>query len=89
MNLPALVLGFVIASLYGLIFHVWRNGGPGRILLYLILAWLGFAAGHFGGNALGWSFAEIGALNAGMGTLGAAAFLFVGHWLSLVDVARS
>ncbi len=88
MNFPALIFGWALSSLYGLLFHVWRGGGPGRILLYLLLAWIGFAAGHFAGNALGWSFAIIGALNAGMGTLGSALFLFVGHWLSLVDVSR-
>jgi len=38
--------------------------------------------------ALDWTFAAIGPVNAGMGTLGSAIFLFVGEWLGRVEVVR-
>jgi hypothetical protein len=56
--------------------------------LFVLLAWLGFWAGHFAGSLLDWTFASVGPLNAGMGTLGAAIFLLVGEWLSRVQVVQ-
>lgn len=88
MNFPAFLMGMLISSIIGLLFHMWKDGGTGRLLFYLILAWAGFWAGHFGGNAVGWGFLYIGPLNFGFGVLGAAVFLFAGDWLSLVEVAR-
>jgi len=34
------------------------------------------------------SFAAVGVLNTGMATIGSIIFLFVGNWLSLVEVQR-
>lgn len=88
MTLPSLLFGALIASLYGAGFHLWRGGGFGRLMLYLILAWAGFWAGHLIGARLEWTFANIGPLNLGMATLVSVLFLAVGHWLSLVEVQR-
>jgi hypothetical protein len=85
MTIPALIIGLILSTLYGAVFHLWRGGGAGRLLLYLILSWIGFWAGHFLGEALGWNFFGLGALNAGMATLGSLLFLGIGYWLSLVD----
>jgi len=52
------------------------------------LAWLGFWAGHVAGGALGWNFAAIGTLNTGMATLGSLLFLFLGDWLSHVEITK-
>jgi len=88
MTLPAFLFGVVLSSLYGALFHLWRGGGPGRILLYVLLAWAGFWAGHFGGIWIGWEFWTIGPLNAGPATLGSLVVLLIGHWLSLVEISR-
>ncbi len=88
MTLPALLFGIVLSSAYGTAFHFWKDGSLGKLVLYVVLAWAGFWAGHFLGAALGWTFAAIGPLNTGMATLGAAVFLFVGEWLSRVEVSR-
>lgn len=88
MTLPALLFGILLSSAYGTAFHFWKGGRLSRLLLYLVLAWLGFWSGHFLGGALGWLFFEIGPLNAGMGTLGALLFLFVGDWLSRVEISQ-
>jgi uncharacterized membrane protein YeaQ/YmgE (transglycosylase-associated protein family) len=85
MTIPALLFGFVLSTLYGAAFHFWRGGGAGRLLLYLILGWLGFWTGQFIGDRLGWSFASLGPLNLGMATLGSFLFLGAGYWLSLVE----
>ncbi|MFN2152544.1 MAG: hypothetical protein ACK2T5_13155 [Anaerolineales bacterium] len=85
MTLPSFLIGIVISSLYGALFHLWRGGGLGRLVLYIILAWIGFWLGHFAGNALGWAFFSLGPLRLGMATVGAAVTLGVGYWLSLVE----
>lgn len=88
MTLPTLLIGLLISTLYGALFHVWRGGGMGRLILYLILGWTGFWLGHFVGEWLGWTFNSLGALHLGMATLTSAVFLFLGHWLSLIQVDK-
>ena len=88
MTLPALLIGFLVSSLYGAAFHLWRNGGLKRLFLYLILSWVGFWTGQVLATFLGWEFAAYGPLNLGMATIGSIIFLFVGHWLSLIEVDR-
>lgn len=88
MNLPNLLLGFVISTLYGALFHFWKGGSILRLIMLLVLAWLGFFVGHFVGAATKFTFWSVGMLNLGMATIGSAVFLFVGYWLSLIDVQR-
>jgi hypothetical protein len=88
MTFPAILFGFVLSSAYGAAFHFWKGGSLNKLVLFVLLAWLGFWAGHFAGTALDWSFASVGPLNTGMGTLGAAVFLLVGEWLSRVQVVQ-
>lgn len=88
LTIPSILFGIVLSSLYGALFHLWRGGNLGRLILYLALSWVGFWGGQLLGAQLGWSFAQVGPLNAGMGTLGSLIFLGVGYWLSLVQVDR-
>ncbi len=83
MTLPALLFGFVLSTLYGAAFHLWRGGGAGRLMLDLVLAWLGFWAGQYAGELLGLTIGRLGSLQLGMATVSAAIFLLVGHFLSL------
>lgn len=82
MTTPGYLLGFVVASLIGALFHLWRGGHIGRLLLFLVLSWAGFWAGHFLGTTLDISLGRIGVLNIGAGILGSLIFLFLGNWLS-------
>jgi hypothetical protein len=88
MTLPAIFFGIVLSTAYGTAFHFWKGGSMKRLLLYIILAWFGFWIGHLAGGMLGWSFAAVGPINTGLATLGSAVFLFVGEWLSRVEVVR-
>ncbi len=88
MTLPAFLFGFCIATLLGGIFHLLRDGGLGRLLLDLVLSWVGFASGHFLANKLGWSIFDIGPLHLGLAVLGSIIFLLVGHWLSQIQVEK-
>jgi hypothetical protein len=88
MSLPSFLFGFLISTLYGSAFHFWRGGGLGRLALYILLAWAGFWAGQFLAGRMGWTFGSLGPLHLGMATLVSLAFLALGYWLSLVEVAR-
>lgn len=85
MTIPALVFGFLVSTLMGAAFHIWKDGGLGRLLLYIILAWVGFWGGHYLATRIGLTFASIGPLRLGAGVLVAAVTIFVGYWLSLIN----
>ena len=86
MTLPSLAIGLVIGLLIGALFHVWQDGGGGRLILYLILSVVGFFAGDLAGGILDWSFLPLGPLDLGIAILGSLLFLGVGHWLSLIEI---
>ena len=88
MTIPAIFFGVVLSSAYGTAFHFWKGGSLNKLLFYILLAWAGFWIGHFVGNAIGWSFAPVGQVNAGLGTLGSLIVLLVGDWLGRVEVVR-
>jgi uncharacterized membrane protein YeaQ/YmgE (transglycosylase-associated protein family) len=88
MTLPSFLFGMLISTFYGTVFHFWKRGGLGRWLLFLILSWVGFWAGHFLAGRMGWTFDSLGPLHLGTATLGSLLFLFIGYWLSLVEVER-
>jgi hypothetical protein len=88
MTFPAILFGIVLSTAYGTAFHFWKGGSLKKLLLYVILAWLGFWIGHIVGGLIGWSFAAVGPINAGLATVGSAIFLFVGEWLGRVEVTH-
>lgn len=85
MTLPTLLLGLIIAALYGTVFHFLRGGGLGRLLLYIFLSLLGFWLGHFLAASRALSILKIGALQWGGATAGSFIFLLVGNWLSQIQ----
>lgn len=82
MNLANFILGALIATLYGGVFHLIRGGGLGHLLLYLALAWLGFWSGHFIAAQFGWTFLSLGSIHLGLATIMALFLLILGAWIS-------
>jgi hypothetical protein len=78
MNISTILLGFLIASMYGALFHLVRGGDGKRLLLYLVVSWIGFAAGHFAGSRFEWILFPIGPLDFGAATIGSLLFLALG-----------
>jgi hypothetical protein len=89
MPLPSLALGLICSLLIGALFHLWRDGGPGKLLLYFALSIAGFAVGQWVGNEIGLSLFLTGPLNLGMAALGSIVFLLLGNWLSHVELRQS
>lgn len=83
MSTPSLILSFLISTLLGVAFHLFRGGGAGKLLLFLFLAWFGFAAGQLLAERQGWSLFSVGSVHLGVAVPVALAFLLLGNWLSL------
>ena len=88
MTLPAYLLGIIYALFLGSLFHLWRDGGIGRLLLYLVLSVVGAAAGQGLGTWQNWVLLPVGPLNLGLATIGSLLLLAIGYWLSLVEIGR-
>jgi uncharacterized membrane protein YeaQ/YmgE (transglycosylase-associated protein family) len=84
MSIPTLILGLILSTLYGALFHLWRGGNAGRLLLYILLAWIGFWLGQLIAGYFHLSFDTLGQLHLLFATLGSLIFLAIGYWLSLV-----
>lgn len=85
MTIPSLLLALLIASLYGALYHLLRDGGFWRLLLYLGLSVMGFTVGHLLGLWRGWVFIPFGSLNLGMSSVGSLLLLLVGDWFTTGD----
>lgn len=79
MPFATILLGVVLSTLYGAGFHLLRGGSVRRLLLDLLLAWLGFWVGDQLGLYFGWTFWAVGVLNAGAATLASFGFLLLGE----------
>jgi hypothetical protein len=89
MTIPSLLFALLIASLYGVLYHLVRGGGLGRLLLFLIFGWAGFALGHLLGVWRGWVLIPMGELNLGLSTLGSLFLLVLGDWVSRIRTGSS
>lgn len=84
MILSVVLYGFLFATLMAALFHLWRDGGLGKLILYLLASWAGFWLGHLAAKALGIHILDIGELHLGPALLGSLIFLFLAHWFSQI-----
>jgi hypothetical protein len=68
---PSIVFGFVLATLYGSVFHLISGGDVRRLALFFMAAWVGFGLGHITGDLLNVEVMDIGSLNLLNATVGA------------------
>lgn len=85
MTAPAFIFSFLLASFLGAAFHFWKGGGTGRLLLDLILSWLGFFLGNWLSGVWGISLLMIGPVSGGFGALGSLILLFTANWIIQLD----
>lgn len=82
MPFPTLLFTFVLATLTGAVFHVIFGGSGRRLLLYLFMAWIGFAIGQGIGVALDSDIFNIGTLRAASAVIGGLVALIITRFLS-------
>lgn len=80
---PGLALSILISTACGAAFHAWRGEGYGRLVRYLLAAWLGFALGQLVGWLGGWEIGLIGHVHVAEGVAGSLLMLVLASWLKL------
>lgn len=83
MTVPAFLFGFLVSIMFGAVFHLWKNGGIGRLLLYELLSAIGFWGGHITSKSIGWDFWKLGPLHLGFALSGTILLLGFGYWLAI------
>jgi uncharacterized membrane protein YeaQ/YmgE (transglycosylase-associated protein family) len=73
---PGLVFAFILATLYGVIFHLILGGDARRLALFLLSSWIGFVFGQFLGLVLEIDLFRLGGLRVLPATIGAFFTLF-------------
>lgn len=81
-NASGVILGFLLATAYGAAFHFIMGGPARRVVVYVVAAWIGFAAGHFLGDIMNLELLNLGALHLLSASVGAWAALIVSWWLT-------
>lgn len=89
MIIQNIILGFLLATLYGAGFHFFKGGAIWRLALYIVFGWAGFWGGHFLANSLGWTFLRVGTLNIGLATIVSFFVIIIGYWLSQVQTEKN
>lgn len=80
---PVFLLSFLIACLYGTLFHLWRGRTLRELPLYLVAAVLGFGLGELAGNTIGLDMFMIGPLHVVEASLVSWVMLFIARWLKV------
>ncbi len=81
MTIPAFLFGSLVAAILGALFHVWKGGGPLRIIGLIVSGVIGFWVGHFLAVLAGISFWKIGPIQFGVSLVCSVVFLFLGNWI--------
>jgi uncharacterized membrane protein YeaQ/YmgE (transglycosylase-associated protein family) len=79
---PTLTFAFIIATLFGAVFHIIVGGDAKRLALFLLSGWIGFGLGQFAGILFEIDFFPIGELLIIPAALGAVVALLVAHILT-------
>ncbi len=86
MNITSTLFGWIVAILLGALFHLWRDGGFWKLVAYLFFSCLGFWLGNLAFSAMDVNFLQVGHVNLGGGILGSIILLFLGHWVTLINL---
>lgn len=89
MPIPSIVLGLICSLLIGAIFHLWRDGGAGRLFFYFALSLAGFSAGQWLSSSRHWYLFPIGAVDLGLAVPGSLLFIILGDWFSRVEFRQT
>ena len=78
---PGFILAFLLATAYGVAFHLFFGGPLRRLFLYLLASWMGFALGQWVGATLGLRVLNIGPVYTLTASLGSWLALLFSNWL--------
>ena len=79
---PVFLFAFVIATMYGLGFHVIMGGNARRMVLFVVTSWLGFLLGQYVGGYLEIDLFRIGVVHLLPASAAAVGLLIFAHVLT-------
>ena len=79
---PVVIFAFVIATMYGLSFHVILGGNARRMVLFIVSSWVGFLLGQYIGGFMDISLLRIGVIHLLPASIAAAGLLICAHLLT-------
>jgi len=79
---PVFVFAFVIATMYGLGFHVILGGDARRMVLFVVTSWVGFLLGQYIGDYLEVNVLKIGVIHLLPASITAVGLLIFAHALT-------
>lgn len=85
---PVFVFGFVLATTYGLGFHVIMGGSARRMVLFVSTSWVGFLLGQYVGGYLKIELFRIGIVHLLPATICSLAMLIFAHLVTLEKESR-
>lgn len=89
MTITHYILLVLIASFMGSLFHVWKGGNGGKLILFITVSIVGVLSGQL--LFLFWpiKFFEVGPMKIGLGIITSILFLFGSLWLSNFDTSET
>ena len=85
---PVFVFGFVVATMYGLGFHVVMGGSARRLVLFVSTSWVGFLLGQYIGGYLAIDPFRIGTVHLLPATICSLAMLLFAHLVTIEKESR-
>ena len=79
---PVIIFAFVIATMYGLGFHVVLGGNARRMVLFIVTSWVGFLLGQYVGGFVEINLLRIGVIHLLPASIGAVGLLIFAHVLT-------
>jgi len=79
---PITTFAFILATLFGAVFHLIVGGDARKLALYLLAGWIGFGAGHATGILMNINILNIGTLHIFSAAIGALFTLGVARFLT-------
>ncbi len=80
---PTITFAFIIATLYGSLFHLIRGGDVRRLAIYMLAGWLGFLLGQMVGMTTQFPLLNIGPIHMLPATVGSIVALFFTQFIIL------
>lgn len=79
---PVFIFAFVVATMYGLGFHVVLGGNARRLVLFVVTSWVGFLLGQYLGGYLDIAVLRIGVIHLLPASVTAVGLLIFAHTLT-------
>ena len=79
---PVFAFACIIATMYGLGFHIIMGGDARRLVLFVVAGWIGFLLGQYIGDSLQIDLLRMGVLHVLPATVAAFALLTFAHILT-------